>query len=45
MGASGLEQAGLQPVEVGLAGGFDGEDEELGGLVAVELVEAGFKGG
>jgi len=35
----------LQPVEIGLTGGVDGEDEELGGLVAVELVEAGFEGG
>jgi hypothetical protein len=34
----------LQPVEVGLAG-IDGEDEELGGFIAVELVEAGFEGG
>ena len=35
----------MQPIEIGLTGGVDGEDQELGGLVAVELVETGFESG
>jgi len=35
----------VEPVEIGRAGGFDREDEELGSLVSVEGVEAGFEGG
>ena len=38
-------EGGLQPLEIGEACGFDAEDEELGGLVAVELVVACFEGG
>ena len=34
----------MKPVEVGVAAGFDGNDQELWGLVAVQLVEAGFDG-
>lgn len=35
----------MQPFEVGMAGGFDAEDEELRGLVAVQLKQARFEGG
>jgi len=42
---SGESERGLEPVEVGLAGGFEAEDQEFGGFVAMELVDAGFEGG
>src|ERR1035438_1798432 len=42
---SGLAKAGLQPFEVGVAGSFNAENQELRGLVTVQLVQASFKGG
>jgi hypothetical protein len=38
-------KAGLQPFGVGVAGGFNAENDELWGLVAVPLVKAGFESG
>ena len=35
----------MQPIEVRAAGGFDSEDEELRGLIAVQLKQAGLEGG
>ena len=35
----------MEPVKVGLAGGFEAEDEEFRGFVAMELVDASFEGG
>lgn len=35
----------MEPLDVALAGSLDIKDEEFRGLVAVEVVEAGFKGG
>ena len=35
----------MKPVEVGVAAGFDGNDQELWGLVAVQLMEARFQCG
>ena len=35
----------MEPREIGLAGGFDPQNQELGCLVGVQLVQPGFKGG
>lgn len=42
---SRLAQAGLEPVEVRLAGGIDLENQELGRLVAVQFMQTGLEGG
>jgi hypothetical protein len=44
-GRSGQTEGGLEPLDVALAGGFDVEDEKFRGLVAVEVVQAGFQCG
>jgi hypothetical protein len=36
-------KAGAQPVEVGLAGGVNLENQELGGLVAVQFMQPGLQ--
>ncbi len=44
-GASGLAQAGREPVEIGVADPLDVKHQKLGGLVAVQGEQAGFQGG
>ena len=44
-GRSDETEGGLEPLDVALAGGFHIKNEEFRGLVGVEVVEAGFKGG